>query len=697
MRPLRRAARLREPALRGAELLVASGFALAQPLLDLLSRNAEFFAVRGSTPGDIVLFALVVTFAPALALLAVELAVGAIDARAGLALHLVFLGVLAAAFAIQGFERLGLDGTVALIAAAVAAGAAAALAAWRLRPFRTFLAVLTPAPLVFLALFLFGSDVRKLVLPADVDVAVANVRGDTPVVVVVLDELPVISLMDGEGRIDEGRYPNFARLARESTWFRNATTLSASTTLAVPALLTGNEPERGRLPVFQAHPDNLFTLLGGRYRMNVTESQTRLCPPQLCERDAPAAGERLSSLYSDARVVYLHLVAPPKLEERLPTIDEAWMGFGDAHVDVEAQVSLPDVDPRTFYLGRVDELKRFVGAIADDGGRPTLSFLHVLLPHGPWLYFPSGRVSAVANPTAPGRTGELWRDEDLALQAHQRHLLQLGFTDRLLGELIARLERTGVYERALVVVTSDHGISFRGGDRRRAPTPTNLAELAFVPLFVKLPGERRGRVVDRHVRIVDVVPTIADALDVELPWRVDGRSALASNGEPGDVRVGRVRAPYADALAAREQALRRQLALFGSGDWGDDLFAVGPYERLVGLPVDALGVAGEADGEAVVDGAGSRLLRSLPARSAGIPSPLVGTLTGVRAGRALALAVNGRVAAVARAFELAGAVRFSALAPESAFRQGANEVRVFVLDGPAAAADARELRTSLSP
>ena len=68
--------RLRVPAIRGAQLLAASGFALAQPLFDLLGKNAEFFAVRGSTPGDIVLFALVVTFGPALVLLAVEVVVG---------------------------------------------------------------------------------------------------------------------------------------------------------------------------------------------------------------------------------------------------------------------------------------------------------------------------------------------------------------------------------------------------------------------------------------------------------------------------------------------------------------------------------------------------------------------------------------------------------------------------------------------
>ena len=699
MTPVGRSARLREPALRGVHLLVLSAFAVAQPLFDILSRNAEFFAVRGSTPSDIVLFALAVTFVPAAVLLAVEVAAGALHERAGSLLHLVFVGGLTAVFAVQALERLGLDGTEPLISGAALAGTAAAVAAWRLALFRTFLTVLAPAPLVFLGLFLLASPVTKLVFPGDVDVSVANVRADTPVVMVVLDELPVTSLLDGKGEIDARRYPNFARLARDSTWFRNTTTLSSSTVLAVPALLTGNVPRRGRLPLVQHHPHNLFTLLGGRYRLNVRESQTRLCPTELCARKAPPAPERLSSLYSDARVVYLHLVSPPTLEERLPAIDEAWTNFGrdDADEFEGATTTRPKVDIRTFHVGRVGDFKRFVRSIAPErSGAPRLDFLHVLLPHGPWLYFPDGSASAVATPRAPGRVGELWTNEWLALQAYQRHLLQLGFTDHLLGELVRKLERARIYDRALVVVTSDHGVSFRGGDKRRAPTRTNLEDLAFVPLFVKRPEQERGEVVDRHVRTIDVLPTIADALGVRLPWRVDGQSAFTAGKEARRVRVGRFGGDYEALRRRRDEARDRLIRLFGTGTW--DVFGIGPFRGLVGRPVASLPVAADASAEATIDEVGSRLLRSLRARSAFVPSPLVGSLAGdgVSAGSVLAVALNGRIAAVTKAYEGGGAIRFSALARDSAFRPGRNDVRVFLVGGAGQQPELREVRTSLS-
>lgn len=696
--------RFREPATRGAQLLAASGFALAQPLLEILGKNAEFFAVRGSTPGDIVLFALVVTFVPALVLLAAEVIIGLVSDQAAYAVHLVFIGFLGAVFGVQLLKRGGVDGTTILILGAIGIGAGVAAAVWRVRAASTFLTVLAAAPLVFLFLFLLNTPVERLVFPTAASrAATARVRASTPVVFLLFDEFPVIDLQDRTGAIDPKRFPNFARLAASSTWFRNTTTLSASTTVAVPVILTGNPPKRGALPIAHDYPNNLFTLLGGRYRMKVTEVQTRLCPARLCKEKNQNAEKRLSSLYSDARTVYLHLIAPPTLEEQLPAIDESWGDFGAGSAagveSVGASDKLPKVDLKTFYRGRVSAFNRFVASFRPPGsGPPTLYFLHVLLPHTPWLFFPDGRVRAVATVNAPGRTGERWWSSQLALQAWQRHLLQVGYVDRLLGRFLDRLHSTGLWDKSLVVVTADHGISFRGGDLRRRPSKTNLAELAFTPLFVKLPGEDHGRVVDdRHVTTPDILPTIASVLGVKIPWKTTGRSALAGGAGSGTVKVLNVSASYAATLAQRRRSLARQLALFGSGDWGPQFAGTGPYRSLVGTPVRTLHLASTTAG-ARVDAVGSKLVRAFPRRSPLIPSPLVGTLSGVTPGQAIAVALDGRIAAVSVAYRdpQGGPVRFSALPAESAFRTGANAVRVFVVSGSPSSPQLRELKTSLA-
>ena len=132
----------------------------------------------------------------------------------------------------SGVERL-------LLPLAAALGAAAAFAYVRGPLLGSILTVLSPAPLVFLALFLVGSDVSKLVLPQDdAEASSAGVSRAAPVVMLVLDEFRVPTLMDRNHRIDPVRFPNLAKLSRESTWYRNATTVADQTTRAVPALLT---------------------------------------------------------------------------------------------------------------------------------------------------------------------------------------------------------------------------------------------------------------------------------------------------------------------------------------------------------------------------------------------------------------------------------------------------------------------------
>ena len=94
---------------------------------------------------------------------------------------------------------------------------------------RSFVTVLSPAPLIVLLLFLVVSPVRGLLFPSAAGGAVAGPsRSAVPIVHVVLDELPQATLADADGRIDAELFPNFARLAEESTWYRNATTVNDS-------------------------------------------------------------------------------------------------------------------------------------------------------------------------------------------------------------------------------------------------------------------------------------------------------------------------------------------------------------------------------------------------------------------------------------------------------------------------------------
>ena len=677
----------------GLHLAGLTALAVAQPLFDLLSRNAEFFAVRGSSRADIVLFAVGVVVLPPLILLGLEAVAGLWSDRAATVLHLVFVAALVGLLVLQVIREADMRAAV-LVALAGAVGAAGAVLYTRVRPVRMLLSVLAAAPLVFLCLFLFASPVSRLVFADPPEPRLADVPGDTPVVMVVFDEFPVVSLMDGSGGIDAVRYPNFARLAEDATWYRNTTTVHEWTTGAVPAILTGLRPKPDDLPLYVDHPDNLFTLLGGGYDLHVAESQTHLCPAQLCDDDRDPLPERIGSLFSDLSVVYGHLVLPESLAADLPSISTEWGDFGgDAPVALlQEGPSRPGTRPAA-YTGRDAEVREFANGI-QQGDRPGLFFLHSLLPHHPWEYLPDGKSYASNLNAQPGLVDERWvGDPELAIQAQQRHLLQVGFADLALGRVLDRLERTGLYDDALVVVVADHGVSFRPHGERRRVNAEDMEDIAFVPFFLKAPGQRDGEVVDAHVRTIDVLPTIADVLGVEIPWRTDGRSALGrAPGAYPDVVIAtaggeQVVGDFADLVAKRDAMLEHQVDLFGEGDDEPGLYGIGPRPELLGRPVDGLALATAGGGPTFTSYGETTYDPDSPVA----PVRVAGRIEGAPAGEDVAIAVDGRIVAVTRSFELAGDVLVSAVVPESAFRPGENSVRLYLVEGAGQDATLREL------
>jgi hypothetical protein len=219
-----------------------------------------------------------VALAGPLALWVVEVVTGLVHQRARQVLHLVFLGGLVAAFVVQAARPLA-DGLV-LYALGAAAGGAVVVAYQRVGAVRAWLAFAALAPVAFVGLFLLTSPTSRLL--DDVDSAgPGDVGNPVPVVMLVFDELPLASVVDEDGTVDAELFPNLAGLAAQSTWFRNATTVSSSTWHAMPALVTGKLPDTEAGPVAADHPDSLFTLLGDD--PNVVESVTRLCPTDVCD------------------------------------------------------------------------------------------------------------------------------------------------------------------------------------------------------------------------------------------------------------------------------------------------------------------------------------------------------------------------------------------------------------------------------
>ena len=134
---------------------------------------------------------------------------------------------------------------------------------------------------------------------------------------------------------------------------------------------------------------------------------------------------------------------------------------------------------------------------------------------------------------------------------------EIAFTDEYIGKFLSSLKKLGVYDKTLIVLTSDHGDEFfeHGRKGHRA---TLYDEVLRVPFIIKFPGLWKGGEKSNDVvSIVDIMPTVLGYLGVDSPEEVQGRNLLPLlNGE----RRGNDAIVYAELMnkqvAARSKSLK---------------------------------------------------------------------------------------------------------------------------------------------
>jgi arylsulfatase A-like enzyme/Flp pilus assembly protein TadD len=181
-------------------------------------------------------------------------------------------------------------------------------------------------------------------------------------------------------------------------------------------------------------------------------------------------------------------------------------GLGDGFDFYEDRIAAPPGGADA--AGRVQRRGEETAALARtwlDGvkERPFFLFVHVYEPHAPY------------EPPEPFKSRyALAYDGEIAA------------ADAAVGGLLDDLRRRGLYDRAAVIVLSDHGEGL--GEHGEDDHGILLYRWALhAPLLLKLPGSVRGGTsVAAPVQLIDVVPTVAALLDVPAPKGLPGRSLL---------------------------------------------------------------------------------------------------------------------------------------------------------------------------
>jgi arylsulfatase A-like enzyme/Flp pilus assembly protein TadD len=160
--------------------------------------------------------------------------------------------------------------------------------------------------------------------------------------------------------------------------------------------------------------------------------------------------------------------------------------------------------------GRNDEIKRPGNVVIDEAlgwlrktsHKPFFLWVHLYDAHNPYA------------PPEPYATRYKTRPYDG----------EIAFADAQIGRLLASLRRSATFENSVVVLASDHGEGL--GDHGEQKHGFFIYDsTVHVPLIVKVPGAAPRTIAD-DVSLVDVMPTVLQALRIPIPSSVQGRSLL---------------------------------------------------------------------------------------------------------------------------------------------------------------------------
>ncbi len=165
-----------------------------------------------------------------------------------------------------------------------------------------------------------------------------------------------------------------------------------------------------------------------------------------------------------------------------------------------------------------------IAALDNTHGRPCFFYVHAMGPHDPYEAPSQPRRFMNLDDKVDRHLETLAKDPRELKEAVALYDAEIAHTDAQFARLVTKLKTLRLYEDSLIVVLSDHGEEFldHGGWNHGT---TLYEELLRVPCLIKLPGNAlAGEVRDGLAEMLDLAPTIADYLGLEVPPEMEGTS-----------------------------------------------------------------------------------------------------------------------------------------------------------------------------
>ena len=188
--------------------------------------------------------------------------------------------------------------------------------------------------------------------------------------------------------------------------------------------------------------------------------------------------------------------------------DEAYKNQGFQHFYSEEELDVTEVSgfgltDKELFRQSVDILKN------RESGKPFFGFMITLTNHIPYE-LDRDLASLELEP----------EDKDTTFG---RYLQTVRYTDEAFGDLIEYLKKAGLYDNTMIVIYGDHqGLNKETASvyshmTRYLGRPYDFDEMLNVPLFIHIPGLGESRTVPIVGGQVDIMPTLANLMDLNIP------------------------------------------------------------------------------------------------------------------------------------------------------------------------------------
>jgi hypothetical protein len=322
-------------------------------------------------------------------------------------------------------------------------------------------------------------------------VTAAQSESKPAVFILVFDEMGYDILLQEE-KLDEDSFPNFAALAQDGIWFTNATSNYFWSKDSVPTVF---DPLWPLTEDFNVRIYTQYLLLEKRYYNDCGNIITCRGITYVTQHQPLRAAGNLT-----LRAFY---EAAPRPAEKVISRPMGWfldrLGWDYPSVSRAGGLTLS----KALY-------SQFIDDIDGESALGRIYALHLALPHGPFVFDKEGDAIDSASPE--------WGQETF----QERYREQVMFVDRLFGQFIDKLKEQGIYDRSVIILTSDHG------PRPFRPTLEKppFRETPRIPLVIHAPGLGSG-ISDVDYQHIDFGSTLADLLGMPPPAETKGVSAFS--------------------------------------------------------------------------------------------------------------------------------------------------------------------------